>query len=409
MAVEIRLAKNEEEKRAVYRLRYELFVEDQSLFGEEADHQNRLLFDTFDACSTIAMAIDNGRLIGTMRMTLGNHYTWDASSVEVYQMRLFDGAVARRDITTVTRFVIEKAYRGTDVSARLMEICFRHAARNNAELILANCEPHLVSHYIPFGFRPFGQLNNHETNGMRVAICIVCGDLDHLRRINSPMHSAFAERTAVNHKPALLSEIVSNDPAVMNQCSLDPEIYAAKAARYLSRAAAGNAILKRILAKDASSLINRSQILKCAPNSGLIRKGHASHTVYILLEGSLTVNNGPRELAQVSRPGTLIGEVAFFTGQKRTEDVFIGQNGARLMVLSVSRLKKLLETRNTNTMAFLQYVSRELAHKLGHPARSLRRLQRTEQAITALSRQIARQCAQLATRNTAGINQTIAA
>ena len=82
MAIQFRFAESEEDKIAVYRLRYELYVEDQGLFLAEADHENRWLTDTYDAFSDIAMAEDNGRLIGSMRITMSYAHPFSQESLD---------------------------------------------------------------------------------------------------------------------------------------------------------------------------------------------------------------------------------------------------------------------------------------------------------------------------------------
>ena len=56
MTIQFRFAQNQKDREAVFRLRYELYVEEMGLFLEEADHERRWLFDHYDAHATIAMA-----------------------------------------------------------------------------------------------------------------------------------------------------------------------------------------------------------------------------------------------------------------------------------------------------------------------------------------------------------------
>ena len=48
MDLQFQFATTTAEREAVYRLRYEVYVEERGAYKDVADHENRLLFDTYD-------------------------------------------------------------------------------------------------------------------------------------------------------------------------------------------------------------------------------------------------------------------------------------------------------------------------------------------------------------------------
>ena len=66
----VHLAETEEEKRAVYRLRYDVYVEEMGRYRTVADHENRLLVEPEDETGRIFYyATENGEVVGTVRIS----------------------------------------------------------------------------------------------------------------------------------------------------------------------------------------------------------------------------------------------------------------------------------------------------------------------------------------------------
>ncbi|MCI0784270.1 MAG: hypothetical protein J4O00_05875 [Chloroflexi bacterium] len=67
--LQIRVAGTEEEKRAVYRLRYDIYVEEMGRYQTVADHKNRMLYEDVDEQSRISYATLDGEVVATGRLT----------------------------------------------------------------------------------------------------------------------------------------------------------------------------------------------------------------------------------------------------------------------------------------------------------------------------------------------------
>lgn len=341
MTATIRLATTAEDRAAVYRLRYELYVEDQRLFLDKADHERRWLSDAYDPAARIFLAEVDGRVVGTSRIVLGSESELTPATRETYDLDRFLGVVAERDLAVITRLVVRPELRGGELAFRLLEACYASAARQGAELILGNCEPHLMSHYLPLGCRPYGPLENHPTNGARVRFAVVTGDFEHLRRIDSPMLPALALRTRPTDAVPAILEAMSEGAAVTAEGLADPETYRAEVARHLDR---GDGRLSGALADfttgELNLLLSRSQLMTCRPGDTLYYRDHAAHTLYVLLAGSLDEHNAPGPARRQLEPGTLVGTEALvstghFSTGRRESDVAAGPHGARVLALNL--------------------------------------------------------------------------
>ncbi|MEM7587115.1 MAG: cyclic nucleotide-binding domain-containing protein [Acidobacteriota bacterium] len=362
MDFELRWATTDEDRAAAYRLRYELYVADQGLFLDVADHQRRWLTDEYDAVSRIALAEVDGEVVGTVRVTFGDEATFSASSRHQYDFERFTGVVDEDDLGIITQFLVRKRFRGHgQLPFELLHMAFACSAAHGLELLLGTCEPHLVNHYRHLGFQPFGKIFNHHTSGALVPIAVVFGDRAYLERLQSPMVSIHDHRTRPMDRVDHILTLIRNDERAIKSRGHDPEEHWAPIFGWLGQLPG---LLGELTHDEASALLEKSHILRCRPADRIIMKGHVSRTLYVLLDGSLEVHDDGQILTTVEESGALVGEVAFFTENRRMHDVVVGPSGARLLALSASNLRRLITSGGQIAAKFLHYAALGLCEKL---------------------------------------------
>ena len=67
----IHLAETQEEKDAVYRFRYEIYVDEMGRYGAAADHERQLLVEPEDETARIFYAAQDGEVVATSRLSWG--------------------------------------------------------------------------------------------------------------------------------------------------------------------------------------------------------------------------------------------------------------------------------------------------------------------------------------------------
>ena len=360
-----RLATSEDDHIAVYRLRYDLYVEDQGLFLDLADHRRRWLYDDYDPCSSIVMAELEGELVGTIRMTFGSDAKFSPASREEYDFDRFSGVVDDADQSIITRLVVRKDLRGGSLGRDLLHKAFELAALRGAELILGSCEVHLVNYYLKLGFRTFGALDSCGENGVLVRIAAVMGDLEHFERIASPMVSAVAMR----HRPcpdlaAILSQ-VEGGAAVTSESHLGTELFR-KAADDRTEADGSDKaqFLATLSPRESERLLRRGHLLDCAPGDRLVLEGHQTRVPFILLSGALAIRDADGRPYRLDRPGALVGEVALLAATRRPSDFVAAAEGARVLAFDDRNLRTLLAEHGPLASKFYAFAARELSHKL---------------------------------------------
>ena len=71
MRAGIHIAETKDEKQAVYRFRYQVYVEEMGRYRSIADHENRLMTEPEDDHSRIFYAAEGDEVVATARLTWG--------------------------------------------------------------------------------------------------------------------------------------------------------------------------------------------------------------------------------------------------------------------------------------------------------------------------------------------------
>lgn len=181
------------ERRAVFRLRYDVYVAEQGKAYAQADHDERLLWDDADdyagACLLVTVA---GQPVATVRTT----HLHDDAAYQAYRER-FDLAryatASRNDMVVCSRLAILPQYRKTRVVHVVFEAIYRYGAERGVRLCFQYCAPALVPLFEHYGFREYAPVVEDPILGRAHRMLLILDDLDHLRSVGSPFHAIAME------------------------------------------------------------------------------------------------------------------------------------------------------------------------------------------------------------------------
>lgn len=148
-AVSIRLTNSAEEREEVFRLRYEIYIEEMGWKSACADHARRMLEQPLDASGAIWIAVSDGKIVGSLRVNYGTPADLDFYA-DAYDLHSFLDPASSAAI--VTNFVIHRAYRNLSVAMQLVRATCAFLLGVNVGLALLDCEPGLTRFYKWLGF-----------------------------------------------------------------------------------------------------------------------------------------------------------------------------------------------------------------------------------------------------------------
>ena len=109
------LAETEEEKEAVYRFRYDIYVEEMGRSSAAADHENRRLVESEDETARIWYAAQDGEVVATHRFSWGGDAPFTERLIEGYQLAPFLKELPPETMVVGERGMVVPRLRGSDV------------------------------------------------------------------------------------------------------------------------------------------------------------------------------------------------------------------------------------------------------------------------------------------------------
>src|SRR5258705_2817434 len=148
-------AETEEEKLAVYRLRYDIYVEEMGRYRGAANHERRLLVEPEDHTARIFYAAPDGEVVATSRLSWGGDAPFSARQIDQYQLAPFLAELPPEAISVGEAGMGAGRLRGSPIYEQLIPTRRRFIPKNGVQLLFDACHPDLLSLYIGQGARSY--------------------------------------------------------------------------------------------------------------------------------------------------------------------------------------------------------------------------------------------------------------
>jgi predicted GNAT family N-acyltransferase len=179
---------------AVYRFRYEIYVEEMGRRQKDADHARRRIEDRYDQHGVNLCAFDRDRVIGVMRMNFGS----DASlgGYESFYDIAGAGNACPRQSGIATRFMVASDVRKGRLAVDIMSGAFHLSLERRIDYCFMDCNDHLVDFFTKVGFVEYAPVKTHPEYGDVHLMRFDLRDPRHLRASWSPFREAWLRYTA---------------------------------------------------------------------------------------------------------------------------------------------------------------------------------------------------------------------
>lgn len=361
----IHLAESEEEKHGVFRLRYDIYVEEMGRYRNIADHENKLLIEPEDETGRIFYAAKDGKVVGTARFSWGGDAPFSERQVEHYQLAPFLAEVPREAVAVGERGMVVPQLRGSELFKELGRETHRFLTAKRIQLMFGACEPHLLSLYIGNGARTFAEHNiNSPESGYLIPIVNVLEDVEYLRRIGSP-EVEFAKDFGDDARiPDCVDRLITKAEGVMSQRLIASGTYSGEVHEALAELSENQlSALDDLTEDEVLRCIGRSNIIECRSGDRLLKKGGVARNMFVVLDGTLEVRDGT-QLLRVLSPGDVFGEMAFLLERPRSADVFAATDDVRVLSLSEGTLRNLVASDPEFAAQLLLNISKILCLRL---------------------------------------------
>jgi hypothetical protein len=285
--------------------------------------------------------------------------------IDQYGLDRFLAELPAEVLAVGERGMVAPRLRGTDLMMKMMAASRVWVAERRIQLLFGNCEPHLLNLYLELGQRTYSHDNFNSTEaGYLIPIFFVTEDVAYLRAIGSPLADEIPDFGDDARIPPIVERIRREGSAVMSRTLTSSADYWAEV-----HGALDELERRRVSALDGLEdhetrlVLEKSNIIECDAGDCVLKKGGVARNMFVVLEGTLEVRNGTHAVAVVG-PGDVFGEMAFLLERPRSSDVYAVTDGARVLSLSESNLRDLIESDAPIAAQLLLNISKMLCARL---------------------------------------------
>lgn len=366
------LAKTAEERAAIWRMRYRIYVEEQSdLRIPGTDHVRRELRQPDDeAPGTLLFYTGTPpNITATVTVHVLDPGRLPAGFHRDYSLDRFSG-LDRRPMAHVGFLMANPTLRGTaEVIAMTASAVAKTVEEHQVELMFSICSPGLLRNYQRFGLRPYGAAVVSTYRGMQIPVAGITADLAHLRRCASPWYPTLARLGATGRLPQ--RDFSSLLPAFERS---GVEIVSTRVRTQVEAAMARHRIpfLADLPEGTRRRLLSGGCIFEVAANVDMLTEGIVNRDIFVVLEGKIDVHRSASRLGTFDS-GAVLGELAFFSASGQRSASVRSLETSQVLHLSHGFLRRLAAKHPADGVAVYQALGRVLAHRLGISADSPRK------------------------------------
>jgi len=350
--LEVRLATTDDEREAIYRFRYDIYVNELGRYRAAADHEHQRLADPEDTTSWLFYAADGDEVVASFRITWGGD-GFSPRQVQQYQLAPFLAELPPEVMAVGERTMISPRWRGVDLMALLGEVSAPLSDAHDVRIVFGACEPHLLSFYA-LHQRPYGTRNiNSPDAGLLIPMVSF-----------SPAPEALLEFGTGGRLPTCVRDALESTGTVQSPFLLGDGDYRCRVGAAIG--ALDGSVLDGLTDDELDAVLRRSNVVTCRTGDRLLKTGGAARNAFVVLTGSLAVSRDGAPVATIG-PGEIVGEMAYLLHQPRTCDVDVIDDGTQVLSLSERTLATLIDDAPAAAARFSANVARQLCRRLAAP------------------------------------------
>ena len=363
----VNIATTQEELEAIYRFRYEVYVEELKRDYPDADHERRWLRDEDDTqdytVNFYVGALD--RIIGAVRLLI-----WPPGEIPENYHRLFSMAIfpGIEDLVTseVGRLMIRPTSRGKAVFPSLINAMYEHLVARDVQLCFLYCVPGLVKHYRrSIGARPYGGHLIPAGSSVGIPMVLIVSDSDHFAESGATFSELSRKYFDTDGRPKLdVSRFIDILEGGSVPVKLDEEVVWEQFHHQLLEGESSMPAFLSALPPEAIRHLTASGFILNLSTGDLIAKsGTEEREVYVILNGVFEVISQGRRLAILEK-GDLFGEIAFFTEAGQRSASVRAMTDGQLLALRRNFLKELTHSDPEAGFQILTNMGRVMAQRI---------------------------------------------
>ena len=341
---EVQVADSDDERRAVYRFRYQTLVRDMAWGSADADPGAEMLSDDLDAEALQLYLSWRGVVIGAVRLVLRPAEAIGGDLAAALDLARF-AEYAPEALSFTDRLMVAPPWQNSRVTALLLGAAYKMARDHGSRFDLTHTAPALVELYEQLGYRRFSD-NFERDDGYRVPLVLLTEDGRYLDEIGSPL-ARLAAAHGKNNGESLgwfLGAFPGYASRPVERTMDENRFWGFLTTRLHQTPLIGIPLLSGLSYDEARRFLGVGTVLLAKDGDYICRAGEGGKEMYVVLSGEVRVRApGAGPALATLRRGAVFGEMAMLSAEPRSADV-IAQGTSELLVLTEEMLKATMAT-----------------------------------------------------------------
>jgi len=357
------VARTPEERQAVYRMRYHIYVAEQKRAGLPLVEGEIPEVHTPEDDEPLTMVFYLGKLPdidGTVRIRVFPPGKLPPALLTQYTLERFPD-IQTRTTCQVGFLMVKPSFRGTASVIALTGGAVDQVVRQHGvEMMIADCMPAHFHAYRRLGLRPFGGRIFSSNVGVVIPLVGITADLSHARAVRSPWYPVLKRLERDGQLPTRdFAALVA--PTRNGGVETDPGRIEAAVEKGVAEL--GASFLGRLPARTRRSLVRNGMILDIEAGVDVIRQGFASRDIFVVIEGHMDVIIDGANRKSVG-PGEIVGEIAFFDSTGLRSASLKSTTACRLLHLRRSVIRRFAKGHPADGLLIYEALGEVLARRL---------------------------------------------
>lgn len=348
-------AETEAERQAIYRFRYQVYVEEMQKRPSGADHQAKTLSDPLDETATLLYVIQDDQIIATLRRNRLDACELPPSLEQALAISKFARACSRSALSLSSRLMVAPAWRNSLAVGSLVLEAYRIAREQEIQFDFLHAALWLMPFYRALGYRHYAPHFLDPDVGLQVPQVLLLEDAEYLQAVRSPFarlarQSASQSTSQSTNQPTAQDWFQQHYPAPSEPAALS------------------TAILPGLNSETQQQLAQATAIYAIPAGETILRFGDVANAMFAILAGEVEVSRLSYQIrAQNYLVSTLtvdqtFGETNLFSPSPSLEQA-VALTDTHLLILPKPALAKLTKTMPDVMCQLLLNASRSICDR----------------------------------------------
>ena len=358
--IHIGLATTAKEKEKVYRLRYQIYVEEMGRRISRVNHRRRLLYDDMDDWGLLFYARVGREFVGTVRLHIGSKDDFAPELVETLAMDIFQqyrsSTGHSHSLSFASKGMVAPHCRNSKV-LNLLTTAFYQECRNQGVVFnFVGCAPAIVAMHEHIGARRYKNNFFVPDYGCMVPLVNLLEDVEHLNQVRSPFRLVAGQWPSSAESAAWFARQFPHARTrfVNKQLTDEAELWRIIGEKLGQPPETTVGIFRGLTEDEARICAHAGHMVYFEQSDTVVYPDDMGNEIFVVVAGALAARRriaGRRQT--ILRSGQAYGEKAFIAHGRQNTTV-IAQTDTDLLVLPRQALER-LETQHPAVAAKLFY------------------------------------------------------